>query len=84
MSDHDGFCKCPVLRMAAEMDRMAGCGIIPEGAEEAGAFRQREGCRGPSGGHCPFDTHMALGLTTDSKVPLVRPKDDRDVPGSYL
>jgi hypothetical protein len=100
VADHDGFCKCPILRLAAEMERLAGCGIIPQTALENGAglasyairaiaigsLRQRYGCRGPHGieGSCPYQFVGVGDLVTDPNVPLLKRKDDRDVPGSYL
>jgi hypothetical protein len=86
------LCHCPFLQMAAETERMAGCGIIPVDGPNAlqtrisailvGQLRVTHSCTGPS----PltrlcryyYETHN-YQLTTDESVPLLKPvKDGQD------
>lgn len=58
------LCACPLLRMAAEIDRMAGCGIVPSDGDAAmerrvtaiavGRLRDEHGCPGPKTNVCPY------------------------------
>lgn len=90
----DSLCKCPLLEMAAEQERMAQAGIIQSADNHAmnnrvnailvGSLRQRYGCTGPKNqfNHiCRYyyETHN-LALDTDPNVPLLkRPiKDGQD------
>ena len=99
MSDHDGYCRCPLLRWAAEVERMAALGIEVDTHLQAaphivvGILRDKYGCRGPvqtgpQAGRCrweaPFGApHLTLGFSRD--VPEVKPRKDRSgEPGVFL
>jgi hypothetical protein len=89
-------CDCPLLRMAAEIERMAGCGIVPAEGDSAmerrvaaiaiGKLRNERGCSGPSfGGACPhYYTKWDVDLTVDPNVPLLRRKVDDKQGHKYL
>lgn len=86
-----GRCECPMLRMAAEAERMAECGILPDddvnaardriAAIHVALARERYGCdRKPGDWRCPLEWAGALrsGLVLDPNVPLLkRPVDDK-------
>ena len=95
MADHAGWCQCPVLRFAAELERLAGFGMVADAASDyldgprhlvIASLRQRHGCRGPEKGRCPFD-HMLSGVKLKARddVPLLQRKPDRSTePGVFL
>lgn len=87
--NHRDKCDCPLLKMAAETERMAGFGIISADDELAaqrrisiaviGQIRAGRGCMGPkTDGNCPYAASVwNTPLTTDPNIPLLRrPIDD--------
>jgi hypothetical protein len=93
--EHDNGC-CPILRIAAESERMAACGIIAAkdgeylassriDAINVAMIRERYGCAGPRAelfGGCPYRNANVNGFTTDPKVPLLRPPPENG--GTYI
>jgi hypothetical protein len=99
MSDHAGFCECPVLRFAAVTARLARHGIIAEDGDMISGvgrvltiamLRDEHGCRGPVTGlraipECPWDSIIhGMRLKCAEDVPLLRPADKGGVPGLFL
>jgi len=84
------LCECPLLRMAAEIERMTGCGIVAADGDTAmerrvtaiavGRLRDEHGCPGPKHSVCPYYyTKYDVDLITDPNVPLLkRVKDGQD------
>lgn len=76
MADHDGWCQCPLLRFAAEMERLAKYGMVASADTPdhlvIAALRERYGCRGPRGDICPWTRqYPGLRLESDRNVPLL-------------
>lgn len=94
MSDHDGYCACPILRIAAEMERLAGYGMIAEASGYNGpeylviaALRDRYGCKGPRGGYCRWYSIAGPGLKLKPRddVPVVKSnREPGKQTGEYL
>jgi hypothetical protein len=100
MSDHAGFCDCPVLRYAAATARLAKHGIVAEDGDvisgvgrilTVAMLRDEHGCRGPGRRpvdgvpQCPWDSMFhGVKLKCDENVPLLRPPDKGGVLGLFL
>lgn len=77
---------CPLLQMAAEVEQMAGCGIIPGNDDSSfqrrmiaiviGRMRDQRGCSGPVGiaSTCRYyyEAHSMPPMTLDPNVPLLK------------
>jgi hypothetical protein len=81
MADHDGYCACPLLRAAAEVERLAQIGMKLDGYDAArhlvvAALREKYGCRGPRKvALCPWSAAVPYGRsvsTDDQGVPEVK------------
>lgn len=59
MADHDGLCRCPALRVQAEIERLTTLGVVPESdvmrSLLIARLRERYGCRGPVFGSCRWE-----------------------------
>lgn len=88
---------CPLLRVAAEQERMAAVGILPDEdgwsfnnrikAIQVGVMRDRDGCKGPQPGYyaCPLANSQAtVTYHPDPNVPLLRRKVDDGQDDKYL
>ena len=90
MSDHAGWCECPVLQYAAEVERLAKHGLIAEQEFERRRCRPRyrpvlgrARRRGPDrNGHCRWDMFNTLKLRVSDDVPVLKRRGER--PGTYL
>ena len=89
------LCKCPLLRMAAEIKRLSGCGIVPAEGDSAmerrvtaiavGRLRKERRCLGPRHGVCPYYyTKFDVDLAVDPNIPLLRRKVDDKQSHRYL
>lgn len=78
-----GLCKCPFLASAAELERMAGCGIIPTTAAYSvttrvrailiGTLRAQGKCPGLTKDNaCPLDYAASVELDCDPNIPLLK------------
>lgn len=93
MTDHAGYCECPVLRAAAEIERLRAMTGVELGefsdvgtALIIGSLRDRYGCHGPrrlDGCYWQAAMFFRSGLQL-SRVREIRRKDEGDVPGEYL
>lgn len=90
-SEHRGWCDCPVLAAHAEIQRLAGMGLVFEGYDPArsyvvAALRERHGCHGTQHGMCHWD--MAIGhggaLRVDEGVPKLKGSSSDGKSGVYL
>jgi hypothetical protein len=85
MADHDGWCACPLLRVQAEIERMAADGMLATDSVQGrmltavplvvGRLRERYGCRGPErNGFCPWSDQLYVTgmLLPEPGVPEVR------------
>ena len=94
--DHDGYCRCPLLRAEAEIERLAAAtGVERErGGSDAliiGILRDKYGCRGPDRrGYCywwkqvPAQPVSPQGARGWADLPLLYARRDGDRPGEYL
>lgn len=88
-------CDCPMLRLVAEAERMAACGIIPVDSNTAmerrvtaiaiGLLRDEHGCTGPRFNMCRYShAKYDIDLTTDPNVPLLHRKIDDKQDHRYI
>jgi hypothetical protein len=84
------LCECPVLRFAAETERLVGMGLEVGGYDAVkhhiiAAVRQRYGCRGPGwNGWCPWNVVVGMSVAPSYRVPEVHPHDGDGKTGQYL
>lgn len=89
-------CRCPLLILAAEAERMAQAGIIPADDDYAaqqritavhiGVTRAEHGCAGPrENGDCRyFNYNNSIKFTIDPRVTLLRRTADDGQERHYL
>lgn len=88
-------CECPLLKFAAQTERMAGWGIVPADGRDAvstrinaltvGHLRAEHGCTGPRFNTCRYyySSHGS-SLVTDPNVPLLKRKLEDGQDHKYL